>query len=124
MSCPTKRRGGRPGGKLARFPMGGTGSGSRKRKAATAIVAVLPAQGGRTKRTPSSAFDSAAGKDIYNAEKVVGERLAKGVTQFFVKWAGYEAKDNTWEPLENLAGCEDMIVEFNSRTLTTSILVM
>jgi len=35
----------------------------------------LPAQGrGGHKRTPTSAFDPAAGQDIYEPEKVVGER--------------------------------------------------
>ena len=32
-----------------------------------------------------------------------------------VKWVGYDSKSNTWEPLENLAGCEDMIAEFKER---------
>ena len=44
--------------------------------------------------------------------------MAKGVTQYNVKWAGYETKDNTWEPIEHLAGCEDMIVEFKEREKT------
>ena len=49
-----------------------------------APAAPLPKpQGTTTKRTPTSAFDSAAGKDIYEPEKVVAQRTAKGgVTQF------------------------------------------
>ena len=35
----------------------------------------------------SSAFDPAAGKDVYEPEKIIGKRLAKGVTQYNVKWA-------------------------------------
>ena len=36
--------------------------------------------------------------------------MAKGgITQYNVKWVGYNNKDNTWEPIEHLAGCEDMI---------------
>ena len=47
---------------------------------------------------------------------MIAQRIAKGgVTQFFVKWAGYEPKHNTWEPLEHLAGCEDMIADFKER---------
>ena len=84
-----------------------------KKKAAALAAAPLKAQGnGITKRTPTSAFDGAAGKDTYEPEAVKATRLAKGVTQFLVKWVGYEVKDNTWEPIENLAGCEDMIVAF------------
>jgi hypothetical protein len=29
-----------------------------------------------------------------------------GKPSFFVKWAGYRDEENTWEPLENLEGCE------------------
>ena len=70
------------------------------------------------KRTPTSAFDPAAGKDVYEPEKIIGRRLSKGVTQFNVKWVGWADKDNTWEPIEHLAGCEDMIAEFMEREKT------
>ena len=69
-------------------------------------------------RTPTSAFDPAAGKDVYEPEKIIGRRLSKGVTQFNVKWVGWADKDNTWEPIEHLAGCEDMIAEFKEREKT------
>ena len=45
-----------------------------------------PQGNGLNKRTPQSAFDPAAGKDIYEPEAIVGQRLAKGVTQYAVKW--------------------------------------
>ena len=38
------------------------------------------AQGDKTKRTPTSAFDPAAGANIYEPEKVIAQRLARGVT--------------------------------------------
>ena len=48
-----------------------------------------------------SAFDPAAGKDIYEPDKIIAQRMAKGgVTQYQVKWVGYDSKANTWEPLE------------------------
>ena len=89
-----------------------------KPKAAPAPPAPLKAQGTTTKRTPISAFDGAAGKDVYEPEKVLAERLAKGVTQYLVKWVGYESKDNTWEPIEHLASCEDMIADMKDREKT------
>ena len=74
---------------------------------------------GPIKRTPTSAFDPAAkDDDVYQCERIVAQRLAKGVTQYQVKWAGYESKDNTWEPIENLAGCEAFIAEFMEREKT------
>ena len=48
-----------------------------KRKAAAAAAPVLKAQGATTKRTPTSHFDDAAGKDIYEPEKIIAQRLAK-----------------------------------------------
>ena len=92
--------------------------GAPKAKAALAPAAPIKPQGSNTKRTPTSAFDGAAGKDVYEPEKVLAQRLARGVTQYLVKWVGYETKDNTWEPIEHLAGCEDMVAEFKEREKT------
>ena len=56
-------------------------------------------QGTTRKRTPTSNFDPAAGEDIYEPEKIVGQRMAKGgVMQYEVKWVGWESKHNTYEP--------------------------
>ena len=83
--------------------MGGPNSGKRNAKPAAAKP--LPAQGGGgRKRTPQSAFDGAAGKDTYEPEKVIAARLARVVTQYQIKWVDFEAKHNTWEPIEYLAG--------------------
>ena len=69
-----------------------------KRKApAPAPAPCSRAQGKAQKRTPTSAFDPAAGKDVYEPEKIIGQRMAKGgITQYNVKWVGYDNKDNTW----------------------------
>mmetsp|Transcript_49545 Transcript_49545/g.123174 ORF Transcript_49545/g.123174 Transcript_49545/m.123174 type:complete len:218 (-) Transcript_49545:346-999(-) len=73
-------------------------------------------EGTTKKRTPQSAFDPASGKDIYEPEEIVAVRTARGVTQWQqVKWVGYSSMANTWEPIEHLAGCEDMIAEFERR---------
>ena len=37
------------------------------------------------------------------------------MTQYQVKWVGWEAKHNTWEPIEHLADCHELIVEFKER---------
>jgi len=71
-------------------------------------------------RTPKNAYDAAAGQDMYEPEMIVAERLGKNasgqsVTQWLVRWVGWTAKDDTWEPIEHLAGCEDMIAEFKAR---------
>ena len=94
--------------------------GKRGPKPKPVAAPPLKAKGkGPVKRTPTSAFDAAANDDnVHQCEKIVGQRLAKGVTQFCVKWAGYDTKDNTWEPIENLAGCESFIADFKEREKT------
>ena len=68
-------------------PMGSKTSGKRK-GAPAAAPKQLSAEGATNKRTPQSTLvDAAAGKDTYEPESVVAERLAKGVTQYQVKWA-------------------------------------
>ena len=64
-----------------------------------ATPAAPVAQGTTTKRTPTSAFDPAAGKDTYEPECIVAQRLAKGITQYQVKWVGWATKDNTFRSL-------------------------
>ena len=73
----------------------------RRKEATTAAAASLPAQGHRDQADPAVDLrPRAAGKDIYEPEKVVAQRIIKGgVSQYQVKWTGYESKHNTWEPL-------------------------
>lgn len=94
---------------------GNSQSGRHKQKAVGPSKTVAAQGSGTNKRTPISAFDPAAGANIYEPELICAQRLAKGVTQYQVKWAGYGERSNTWEPIENLAGCEDLIVEFKER---------
>lgn len=38
----------------------------------------------------------------YDVEKITQEKFHRGETWFLVKWKGYKAEKNTWEPEENL----------------------
>ena len=38
--------------------------------------------------------------DVYVVDKVVDMRTKQGEIEYRVKWQGYTAKHNTWEPIK------------------------
>uniref|UniRef100_A0A0D9XIL1 Chromo domain-containing protein n=1 Tax=Leersia perrieri TaxID=77586 RepID=A0A0D9XIL1_9ORYZ len=52
---------------------------------------------------------------FYEIEDIRRRRLRKGKLQYLVKWRGWPESANTWEPLENLSACSDMIDAFELR---------
>jgi hypothetical protein len=47
--------------------------------------------------------------DIYTAEKILGHKGPANKRFFLVKWQGYPASENTWEPEENLLTCQGLL---------------
>lgn len=56
---------------------------------------------------------------FYQVEKILGVRLVeiRGQIQlkYWVKWEGYKHKDNTWEPVEHLENCPQLLQQFHER---------
>ncbi|KAL6565756.1 La ribonucleoprotein [Orobanche hederae] len=48
----------------------------------------------------------------YEIEAVRRKRLRKGKVQYLIKWRGWSEAANTWEPVENLLQCSDIIDAF------------
>ncbi|KAK4416154.1 Chromo domain protein LHP1 [Sesamum alatum] len=48
----------------------------------------------------------------YEIEAVRRKRVRKGQVQYLIKWRGWSEAANTWEPLENLLQCSDVIDAF------------
>lgn len=41
--------------------------------------------------------------------------IKEGRRLYFVKWQGYDEKDNTWEPIENLENLASELLRFEER---------
>uniref|UniRef100_A0A7N0U5D9 Chromo domain-containing protein n=1 Tax=Kalanchoe fedtschenkoi TaxID=63787 RepID=A0A7N0U5D9_KALFE len=52
---------------------------------------------------------------FYEIEAVRRKRVRKGVLQYLIKWRDWPETANTWEPLENLQSCSDVIEAFEER---------
>lgn len=51
-------------------------------------------------------------EEVYAVEKVVGIDVIGNEPHFHIKWKGYSASQNTWEPLSNLQNCPLLITKF------------
>ncbi|XP_047515282.1 histone-lysine N-methyltransferase SUV39H2-like isoform X1 [Pieris napi] len=48
----------------------------------------------------------------FNIENILDFKFENGVEYFFIKWRGWPDSDNTWEPIENLDKCHDILRSF------------
>ena len=67
------------------------------------------------KETIRNEKDQAGDDEEFVVEKILGVRQYRGITQYLVKWEGYEDSDNSWLDFKNL-NCPKLIAEFNQRS--------
>lgn len=48
-------------------------------------------------------------------EKILDQREVEGQLQFYVKWKNFSENWNTWEPIDNLLDCFDLVLEFQEK---------
>jgi hypothetical protein len=49
----------------------------------------------------------------YEVETILSSRKQGTVTQYLIKWLGYDDSENTWEPAKHLKHCQQMLEEFH-----------
>ena len=71
------------------------------------------------KNSPSSENEKNQDEDedsdsssVFNVENIIGKRTLKGITQYLVKWEGYDQSQATWEPAKGLANVKKEIKKF------------
>lgn len=52
--------------------------------------------------------------NVFAAEKILKERTRKGNKEYLIKWKGWSAKWNSWEPQDNILD-PWLLQEFNDR---------
>lgn len=48
----------------------------------------------------------------YIIEKILDFKFESGKEKFYIKWRGWDDSENTWEPIENLHNCPEILKEF------------
>lgn len=56
----------------------------------------------------------ASPENIHTVEKVLRKRIVGGRVEYLLKWRGFSAKHNSWEPEENVVG-NVLIEDFNKK---------
>ncbi|XP_045784641.1 histone-lysine N-methyltransferase SUV39H2-like [Maniola jurtina] len=62
--------------------------------------------------TPAAKKQKRQGPEEYIIEKIVDFKYESGQEMFYIKWKGWNNNANTWEPIENLDNCPDILKEF------------
>ena len=87
-------------------------TGKRPSADAAAAATQAPAKKTCPHRTPQTPFESGDKETTYIVDKMVGTRWNQGSREYLVRWKGYAASADTWEPMENLVGCAQQIREY------------
>jgi hypothetical protein len=51
----------------------------------------------------------------YEVEQILDDKRVSGKPYYLVKWKGYDTSENTWEPIENLTGCHQLVQQYCSQ---------
>ena len=62
-------------------------------------------------------------EEEFVVEKIIDKRKGPhGKLQYLIKWKGYEDKDNSWEPIDNIY-CDDLIAEFENEQSKNKVIL-
>ncbi|PIK44237.1 putative chromodomain Y-like protein [Apostichopus japonicus] len=55
-------------------------------------------------------------EEVFEVYKILARRKTrKGNLEYLVRWKNYGEEDDTWEPIENLQDCDEVLNDFNER---------
>ena len=68
-------------------------------------------------RNPESKEDIEANEEEFEVEEILDQRNRNGITEYQIRWKGYNPEDDSWEPTNHL-NCPDKVKEFKERNKT------
>ncbi|XP_055302155.1 chromo domain-containing protein cec-1-like isoform X3 [Sitodiplosis mosellana] len=71
-----------------------------------------PSKRGRPKKSPTKGSKSSK-QEEYEVQKIVGDEIRNGKKYYRIRWKGWTAKDDTWEPKASLS-CPEIIKAYES----------
>ena len=54
--------------------------------------------------------------ELWEVERIAGKETRDGETLYLIKWLGVAEEESTWEPLEQLAGCMELVQQYEQLT--------
>jgi hypothetical protein len=64
--------------------------------------------------TESAASSDEGDENVFEVEAILAMRKMKGQErQYLIRWKGYTPEWDTWEPIENLDGCQKLLDDFH-----------
>ena len=91
----------------------GEGAAGKKAKATQHSGGQSVSEKSQVTRTSKNVFEKSNSKTQYFVREVKGRRMTKNGVEFLIGWRDFPLdKDDTWEPITNLPGSENMIAEF------------
>ena len=97
----------------------GEGAAGKKAKATQHAGGQSVSEKSQATRTSKNVFEKSNSKTQYFVREVKGRRMTKNGVEFLIGWRDFPLdKDDTWEPITNLPGSENMIPEFQRHWVT------
>lgn len=45
----------------------------------------------------------------YVVDKILDKRTRNGIVEYFLSWKGFDSDENSWEPIEHLENCPELV---------------
>ena len=68
-------------------------------------------------KNPESNENIEADDEEFEVEEILDQRIRKGITEYRIRWKGYDPEDDSWEPTSHL-NCPEKVKEFKEQHRT------